>query len=274
MNLFKGRSTRAQKQYFMVPIFLLIAIALSYRFFFPSSSAVEHLSSYVMYPLLIVQNNVIKPVKLFFERQKSVEELAALLKKTEREREELLAKNVVLQSCAYYADQTRDLAEFKERYEVKNAHLAHILLRQFSDQSHVVFIDRGASKGVQPNMVALYKNCLIGRVAEVYPYYSKILLVTDKSCKIAAVCGTTKSSGIHEGLNKKDCCTLNYVSHLCSLEEGELVISSGEGLVFPQGFGLGKIKSFVRKGLFYDVVIEPLVDVKNIDYCYIMQKGE
>jgi rod shape-determining protein MreC len=137
-----------------------------------------------------------------------------------------------------------------------------------------VFIDRGASKGVQPNMVALYKNCLIGRVSEVYPSYSKVLLITDKTCKIAALCGTTKSSGIHEGLNKKDYCTLNYVSHLCTLEEGELVISSGEGLVFPQGFGLGKIKSFTRKGLFYDVVIEPLVDLKNIEYVYIIQKGE
>ena len=34
-------------------------------------------------------------------------------------------------------------------------------------------------------MIAVFKDCFLGRVVEVYPWYSKVLLITDPGCKVA-----------------------------------------------------------------------------------------
>jgi cell shape-determining protein MreC len=64
------------------------------------------------------------------------------------------------------------------------------------------------------------------------------------------------------------------VSHLASVKEAEMVVSSGEGLVFPQGFALGRIKMIEPDGLYTKIEIEPLIDLLTIDYCMLMKKGE
>lgn len=257
---------------FSCALTLCAAVGLYWVLFF-SPGSLEKLSSYIVYPLLIFQKNIVKPVHVFFERQKTVEELMQALKISQIECNTLLARSIELESMRLYHEQIKELVEYKQRYEVESAHLAQIILRQFSDQAQFILIDRGLNDGIKTNMVAVYKNCLIGRVAHVYPYYSKVVLLTDSSCKIAAVCSATKAPGILEGRNQKDTCMLNYVSHLCSVEPNDLVLSSGQGLVFPQGFALGKIKDVERQGLFHVISVEPLIDIKQLDYCYIVQKG-
>lgn len=122
-------------------------------------------------------------------------------------------------------------------------------------------------------MVALYKNCIIGKVTEVYPCHSKIVLVTDRTCNIAAVCAQSKALGIYHGANEEWTAHLEHVSHLAIIEQGDLVLSTGEGLIFPRGFGLGRITRSTRDGLFYTISLAPLVDVRAISHCYLVQKG-
>ncbi len=108
-------------------------------------------------------------------------------------------------------------------------------------------------------MIAVYKGCLLGRVCEVYPWFSKLELITDKSCKIAAHGLLSKASGIYQGTNSESLAQLNHVSHLAMLQDNDVLISSGEGLVFPRGFGLGKIKRFHVDGLFFYLMFSRLL---------------
>jgi cell shape-determining protein MreC len=61
------------------------------------------------------------------------------------------------------------------------------------------------------------------------------------------------------------------VSHLDTLKEGDLVISQGEGLIFPRGFGLGRVKSYELDGVQYHVTIEPLLDVSTLTFCLLLK---
>ncbi|MDR3550594.1 MAG: rod shape-determining protein MreC [Candidatus Babeliales bacterium] len=238
-----------------------------------STKALEHISSYVMYPILVAQNKIVMPIKQYFERNRSRKEIEDLLSALQHERDDLVAQNVQLNAMLSYTKETKELVDFKKQFESVDARITQVLVKHFSDQSHYFLIDKGSNAGMAPDMVAIYKNCLLGKVIEVYPQYSKVLLVTDSLCKVAAYCAHTQASGIHEGKNNEMLTGIRYISHLAQVEADDLVLSSGDGLIFPKGFALGKIKTCNPEGLFYDVTIEPLLDLRKIDYCFIIQKG-
>ena len=248
-------------------------LALGYRLLFVASTGLERYTSYFVYPVLLAQHYITHPIKSLFEKRKTIHELQEKITTLNTEREILVQQNIELQSLINFAQDTQELAAFKQQYDASTATLAQVLVKQFGEQSHFFLIDKGTKSGVHKDMVVVYKNCLVGKVVEVYPCYSKVALITDNSCKVAAFCAQSKATGIYQGKNQEWDASLEHVSHLTHLEPGELVLSSGDGLVFPRGFGLGKIKSYHTTGLFYQVAIQPLIDLHAINYCYVIQKG-
>lgn len=226
--------------------------------------------SCISYPFLVVQNKIVTPTKNYF---RSVNALKIENEQLRIERDKLLAKNIKHKAVKSYYSDVKEVVDFKQQnYNVENGTFAQILMKSFLSNENFFLLNQGSSSGVLVDMVAIYKNNLIGRVTEVFPYYSKLTLITDKSCKVAAYCSKTKTKGIHRGNNNKAETKLMYISHLNNIQEDDLLISSGEGLVFPQGFALGKIKSFAKKEVQLKVKVEPLVDLSAIEYCYLVKK--
>ena len=52
-----------------------LLLFVAHRALFFTSGAIERYSSYLMYPILVVQNAVVTPIKSFFQTRKSVSEL-------------------------------------------------------------------------------------------------------------------------------------------------------------------------------------------------------
>ncbi|MFI5332984.1 MAG: rod shape-determining protein MreC [Candidatus Babeliales bacterium] len=232
----------------------------------------EQLSAYLMYPVLVTQQHVVTPIKNFFAEKQTVHTLQQEVTLLQKERDALLAQTIELKSLLYYSDEIKELVDFKKQYEYEDALLVPVLVRNMSDQSHFFLVDGGENKGIEKNMIAVYSNGLIGKVEEVYPQYSKVVLITDRLCKVAATCIATNTCGIYEGCNDERVGLLNRVSHLDTVQEGDLVISSGQGLVFPRGFALGTIKKYTQDGLTYHVELEPLFDLASLNYCFILAK--
>ena len=96
---------------------------------------------------------------------------------------------------------------------------------------------------------------------------------TDRSCKVAVSCTSTGAVGICRGLNNENRLALNYVSHLQKLKIGDKLISSGEGEIFPQGFGVGEVNEFTSDGMYYRAYAKPLIDVTSLKYCYLIDSN-
>ena len=234
----------------------------------------EQFSAYALYPLLVLQQKVITPIKSYFTKRAEYSALQAHLQKIEQERETLLAQNIELNAMIDHMQEVHELIDFKKRYEYDDAMLAQVLVRNCSEQSQFYLVDRGSRDGIVIDMVALFKDCIVGKVIEVYPHYSKVLLVTDQLCKVASVCARSKALGIYQGTNSEYDAHLEHVSHLEAVEEDDLILSTGEGLIFPRGFALGRVKDWDRDGLFYHISVEPIIDVHALNYCYLVQKGD
>lgn len=262
---------RSKKRILVVAVSLVAGIFL-YRSCMNSGGIIERYGSSLAYPMLVVQHKVVTPFKSYFQNRKTVAELEQQVASLQEQHDIVLAQNIELQGMISYAQDTQELVEFKKQYDFAQALLGQVLVKNFSEQAHFFLIDKGSNAGVAKDMVAVYKDCLIGRVTEVYPRYSKITLISDQSCKVAAYCAQSKATGIYQGDNQEWNSHLNHVSHLAQLEPGELILSSGDGMIFPRGFGIGKVKAFQNEGLFHQVTVEPLVDLHAINHCYLVQK--
>jgi rod shape-determining protein MreC len=111
----------------------------------------------------------------------------------------------------------------------------------------------------------------LGKVTEVYPHFSKVVLITDQNCKVSSFTNSTEARGIVIGHNDSNFCKMEYVSHLVDVFDDDLVFSSGQGLVFPEGFCLGKIVKHQHSHnmLYHEIEIEPLIKLKKLKFCLL-----
>ncbi len=267
----------------IIAVFIIISFFIFRHCARASVSILEVISSSILYPLLRVQNATLVPIAQWLDDRKTMHELLSDIAHLEKLNEELYAENSALKSLHLYEAETRELRNFNKRYALENGHLVQVLARHFSSTQQFFLVDAGSSQGIRKDMVALYGNTIVGRVEQVYPWYCKICLITNTDCKVAATCLPEKfltrknfkgASGIHEGINDIARATVRYVSHLENINVNDTVMSSGEGLVFPKGFVLGKVAKAEKGELFYDITVQPLLDLQVLQYCTLIAKED
>jgi rod shape-determining protein MreC len=238
-----------------------------------SLAVLAYYQNYVSFDWLNTVASYIYYTVFVFKNKQTVHDLEAQLQHLKNQYQHMCAENISLRVSQKYQHDIYDLIDFKQRYNPTFGVVAQVLTRHAADDGHYFLVAAGEQKGVKLDMVAVYKSFLVGKVTEVHPWYAKVSLITDERCKIAAYCEKTNACGIHEGCNRANATTLNFVSHLDTIEQDELVVSSGKGLVFPQGFALGRIKTITQQDLFHAIEVEPLIDLYSLDYCLIIDKG-
>ena len=264
-----------RKKGFLFWLLIAVVLALLFRIWYKRSPGMlERYSSYAIYPFIVVHNRVVEPVKHWMFKGYAASELEKSVAALQTERDELMAEAIELRSELRNRADIKEIEESNKPLADSTVCIAQIIAKNFSDDAHYLLIDAGSSKGIMQDMVVVYKQCLVGKVTEVYPWYSKVVALTDRTCKVSACCLQTKTVGMHEGKNNLGSTSLNYVSHLEPIQADDYLISSGEGLVFPRGLGIGQIVACVQDGLYHVIDVKPLVDFKKINYCAVIQRGK
>lgn len=260
------------KKHFYISFF----ITLSLVFFIYQESLIERWStalfSWGTYPFLSLYAFVTHPVKKWFTELHDRNELCAKIAQLQKTNQRLQEELIQSKATALYAHETQDIQAFRQRYHFKEGVVAQVLNVISTQYEQSILVNTGSCHGVVKNMIALSHNCLVGKVTAVYPWYCKVRLVTDSRCKVSALCASTGAVGIYHGSNNTECAALDHVSHLDVVNAGDLVLSAGKGLVFPQGFALGTISSATVNGLSYDIAVKPLLSLSDLSYCLLISK--
>ncbi len=245
-------------------------VAITYYSTLVNRAAFPDALSVVAYPFLCFQHFMMNSVSSYADFFEDKKKLLDVIDNLKQERDLLREENILLHGTFSYYEDIHEIVAFKQRYNPTQGLVAQVLMRTMTDAGHSMLIDAGATQGVVHNMVALYKNCVVGVVEQVYPLYSKVRLVTDRRCKIAVYGAASRSHGIYEGTNSLDDAVVTYMSHLNVPVLHEELITSGQGLIYPQGFGVAQLVSYEREGLYYKVAAKPLADVSKIRYCVLV----
>ncbi len=258
---------------------LLLSIILLIRVMQKNMGVLESYLAYLAHPFIFIQKNISSTVDNFTLKHKSYSELVDSLEKYISHNDNLIQENIELRAFIAEHNLKDELIEFKQKYEQANINgiIAQIVFKQISSNGHFFIIDVGSNKGAYIDMAVVYRDMLVGRISEVYPGWSKVLLITDRDCKVACMVARTQVKGIHEGYCEVDKTSLNFVGHLSDVKPDDFIISSGEGLIFPQGFGVAKVEtvqnSEFMNGIYYQISAKPIIELDKLNYCYVIQKS-
>ncbi len=131
-----------------------------------------------------------------------------------------------------------------------------------------VVVNRGASSEVYDGMPVITDEGLVGQVIEVNHSFSRVLLLTDPSSSIPVTDTRNQIRVIATGTGVHDELELNSVPRSTDIQEGDLLVTSGLGNVYPQGYPVAIVTKvgFSETQAFAEVKAKPLVDFDRMRY--------
>src|SRR5260370_34417642 len=140
------------------------------------------------------------------------------------------------------ADQARRLQAwlaFKEQF-IARTMAAQVIGSSGSELSRSVYIDKGESDGIKPDMAVITAEGIVGKVLRVYRSTSQVLLIDDQTSGVGAILHTTRLQGILRGTPAGEV-VLEKVMSDEAVPAGEMVLTSGGGGMFPHRCLLGGV---------------------------------
>jgi rod shape-determining protein MreC len=131
-----------------------------------------------------------------------------------------------------------------------------------------VRLDRGDAE-VKPGMPVLVPEGVVGRVGRVFGRYCDVVLAVDPKSAVDVLLPRTGGRGMLKGLPGDNGyrARIDYLLREEEVREGDEVVTSGVGGVFPRGLPVGKVSRVVRRdfGLYQDAEVAPAVDFTRLD---------
>ena len=228
--------------------------------------------SCAVYPFLSLYTVVTHPIKTWLFHARDSNALRATIVQLEEANQKLQAELVKYHATEMYAQQTHELRVFAQRYESRGV-VAQVLHIVATEHEQTMLVNAGSWHWRCKNyglrcyrILSRRQSCCSVSVV------SQVRLITDKRCKVGAVCATTGAVGIYHGCNDQSHAVIEHVSHLDTVQEGDYIISTGKGLVFPQGFALGVVTSATVNALNHDIMVKPALSFDSLSYCLLIAK--
>lgn len=140
---------------------------------------------------------------------------------------------------------------------------AKLLTVNNSPFSNNAILGAGSKNGVKINNVVLSSFGLVGRIIEVSDYYSKMMLINDYNSRVPVVTGNSRIRGMLAKVNSH--LKLIYLDENDIPQLDEVVYTSGDGKIFPDGIKVGKIVKIDTNG----VIIDPSVTLRDLEFVLI-----
>ncbi|VAW15732.1 hypothetical protein MNBD_ALPHA09-545 [hydrothermal vent metagenome] len=109
-----------------------------------------------------------------------------------------------------------------------------------SPYSRSVIVNAGHERGVSNGSAVLGEAGLVGRVVSAGQKTSRVLLVTDINSRIPVFVGADRYRALLTGTNGPNL-SLMYLPASAMLNGGDLVVTSGEGRLLPEGLAIGRV---------------------------------
>lgn len=158
-------------------------------------------------------------------------------------------------------DRLRRLLEFRRSVRF-NTVPARVIGKDYS----YLTIDRGADAGIVEQMCAMTYEGVVGRVLSVGGRTSKILLMWDSNNRLGGIVQRSRVQGIVQG-DQEGRFIMRYLEANADVKPGDLIVTSGEGGVFPKGLAVGTVADVTRRRgqLFQTAVLSPAADLDRLE---------
>ncbi|WP_100643544.1 rod shape-determining protein MreC [Alteromonas facilis] len=168
-------------------------------------------------------------------------------------------------------DKLRALLDAPLRQDMKKT-IAELMAVDNNPFSHQVVINKGATDGVYISQSVLDDKGIVGQVIEVGSTTSRVLLITDVTHAIPVRSQRNSIQFIVVGSGALDEVYLEHVAHSVDVQVGDILISSGLGEVFPEGYPVAQVTSVVRDETrpFATISAQPLAKLDRLKHLMLL----
>ena len=243
---------------------LVLALACSFLLIF-----IDHRLQ-AMKPVRLFLNSLVAPVQYLAilpeqlldgvsESLKTTSQLSDENKRLKRAILELQGEQQQLRFLQNENKRLRELLGSDARDSVRRmvAEVIAVASEPFSQQ---LVINKGTLSGVYEGQPVLDSNGIIGQVQDVGGNTARVLLLSDQSHAISLRSERNDIRVLAQGTGDIGRLELMFIPHSTELKEGDLLMSSGLGGIFPEGYPVATIRQIVRDESlpFAKVVADPV----------------
>jgi rod shape-determining protein MreC len=169
----------------------------------------------------------------------------------------------------------RSLLRFRNNVKLPTL-AAQVIGEDSTGWFQTLLIDKGKKNRVERGMPAVATDGVVGQTIECADRTSKVLLIVDRNSAVDIMIQRSRTRGILEGTGKRSVCAVKYVTRTADVQEGDRVITSGLGGIYPKGLLVGRVVSLEREGygLFQKIEVTPQVDFDRLEEVMVVTKDQ
>lgn len=165
----------------------------------------------------------------------------------------------------------QSLLAFRQSYVYKTVP-AQVIGTSGTDQSRVVYIDKGSNDGLKPDQPVITADGIVGKIRDVFPHTAQVLQINDQTSGAGVILETTRIRGILRGNVSGQPQIINLLPD-DRIKPGERVVTSGGDQVFPRGLPVGVVEKIVHDpdhDPYVDILIQPGANLSRLEEVLII----
>ncbi len=208
-------------------------------------------------------------------------ELGELRDELQRTRQKLMKYETIADELAEMKRENarlRGMLSMMDRIQYESIP-AMVISRDPDNWFRTIVLNRGSSDGVKVNMpVVAYhgdEKAIIGKIIEVRGSVSRVQPIVAPEMKLGVMLQASRFPGLLRGYSSNtNLCLMDYVSKSVLVKFGDVVVTSGQGGIFPPGLVVGKVlKADIMEASAYQrAIVTPALDYNRIEDVFIIKK--
>ncbi len=165
------------------------------------------------------------------------------------------------------------LLGFKEQF-IAHTVAAQVIGGSGSDQSHLIYLDKGSRDGLKADMPVITPAGVVGKVKEVLPLTAQVLMISDRDSGAGIILRKARIEGILRGSSQGELQIIDIMADE-KVEPGDEVLTSGGDRIYPKGLPVGTITTVVpdhENPLFLSIQLKPAVDLERVEEVLVVTK--
>src|SRR5579872_5329574 len=174
---------------------------------------------------------------------------------------------------AEQAHRLQTLLGFREKF-ISQTMAAQVIGTSGSEQSRVIYIDKGSHDGIKTDMAVITPDGIVGKVKDVFPLSSQVLMISDRDSGAGVLLEKSRLHGLLHG-NSAGELLVDDVMADQTVDVGDQVIASGGDRIFPKGLPVGTVISVApdrETGTFLTIKIKPAADLNRLEEVLVVTK--
>ncbi len=192
----------------------------------------------------------------------------ALREENFRLQEELLELEMAVQRLNFLENENDRLRQLlgSEVRQASRRMVAEVVAVATDPFSHQLVINKGSANGVYDGQPVLDNRGIVGQITSVGRNTARVLLISDQSHAILLRAERNDIRVLAKGTGDLALLELLYIPHSTGLMEGDILLSSGLGGVFPEGYPVAMIDSIDRNEdrPYAKVMVRPFAELDRV----------